>query len=204
MVLAALLSYVAHAQELTMSYGQISCFCPQTGQTIAGSQATYLDFYDGYLRHPLYGKFVATQLNNDGSTTYIPTRSAGTPACEVVAILVSSDYQRMEERIVSTIGNMSLNMINTYTSMGEGRQPAQRWLNANAVASSDYGGSSSSSSSGTCRSCGGTGVSKTPNTGGSRSTWVAYYNSSGTHCPYCNGYSAHFHNRCASCNVPRY
>lgn len=74
----------------------------------------------------------------------------------------------------------------------------------------DSGSSSSRSSrsnshnSGTCSSCGGTGVSPTPNTGGSRSSWVAHYNSSGQDCPYCNRYDSHFHDRCASCNVPRY
>ncbi len=54
-----------------------------------------------------------------------------------------------------------------------------------------------------CSQCGGTGVSKTPNSGGSLSSWVAYYNSSGTKCPYCGAYTSHYHDRCSNCNVPR-
>lgn len=81
-----------------------------------------------------------------------------------------------------------------------------------STGSSSYDSGSSSRSSrsrnnhnsGTCSSCGGTGVSPTPNSGGSRSSWVAHYNSSGEDCPYCNRYDSHFHDRCASCNVPRY
>ncbi|MDE6266762.1 MAG: hypothetical protein K2M07_05365 [Muribaculaceae bacterium] len=53
-----------------------------------------------------------------------------------------------------------------------------------------------------CRKCGGTGVNKTPNSGGSRPNWVAWYNKAGTECPYCGRYTAHYHDRCASCNVP--
>lgn len=73
----------------------------------------------------------------------------------------------------------------------------------------DWGSPSSSSStrrssSGSCSSCGGTGVSKVANTGGSLHNWVAYYNSSGTKCPYCNLYSKHFHDKCPSCNTPSY
>ncbi len=63
-------------------------------------------------------------------------------------------------------------------------------------------GNSNSSGKG-CSKCGGTGVSKTPNSGGSRGSWVAYYNSAGTKCPYCGGYTSHYHDRCANCNVPR-
>lgn len=63
-------------------------------------------------------------------------------------------------------------------------------------------GNSNSSSKG-CSKCGGTGVSKTPNSGGSRSSWVAYYNPAGTKCPYCGGYTSHYHDRCSNCNVPR-
>lgn len=85
-----------------------------------------------------------------------------------------------------------------------------RRIYVSSGSSYDSGSSSSSSrsrsnhNSGTCSSCGGTGVSPTPNSGGSRSSWVAHYNSSGEDCPYCNRYDSHFHDRCASCNVPRY
>lgn len=75
----------------------------------------------------------------------------------------------------------------------------------------DWGSSSSSSSSssqhsssGVCTSCRGTGVSPIPNSGGSLSSWVAHYNSQGNRCPYCGSYTKHFHDKCSSCNVPRY
>ncbi|MBD5386942.1 hypothetical protein HDR70_03535 [bacterium] len=70
------------------------------------------------------------------------------------------------------------------------------------------GGSSGSSRSsskrkGSCSYCGGTGVSKTPNSGGSKAVWVAYYNKSGESCPYCNRVTKHYHDRCSHCNIPR-
>lgn len=63
---------------------------------------------------------------------------------------------------------------------------------------------SRSTSSGSCSRCGGTGVDPTANSGGSLSSWVAYYNTSGTQCRYCNSYTGHYHDRCSSCNVPTY
>ncbi|MDE5886235.1 MAG: hypothetical protein K2H46_01475 [Muribaculaceae bacterium] len=68
-------------------------------------------------------------------------------------------------------------------------------------ASGSSGGSSTSSKTG-CSKCGGTGVNKTPNSGGSLQSWVAYYNSNGSKCPYCFRYTSHYHDRCPSCNVP--
>lgn len=143
---------LVYAQK-TISYGQVSCFCPQTGQTLGGGGAIAITFYDGYISHPLYGKLYATQRNIDGSVTYVPKNIAGTPAMQLNAVLVSADYQRMEERITSSLGYTSMNMINSYTSMGEdGGRAAQRW--ADAEAASRRGGSSysrdrsSSSSSG--------------------------------------------------------
>lgn len=70
--------------------------------------------------------------------------------------------------------------------------------------SGSSGSSKRRSSGGICSSCGGTGVSPTPNSGGSRSSWVAHYNSQGNKCPYCGSYTKHFHDKCSSCNVPRY
>lgn len=191
--------------QKTISYGQVSSFCPQTGQTLGGGGAIAITFYDGYISHPMYGKLYATQRNYDGSVTYVPKGFAGTPAMQLNAVLVSADFQRMEERITSSLGYASMNMINSYTSMGEDEgRSAQRWADANAA--SRRGGSSyrNDHDDGLCRSCGGTGVSKTPNSGGSLSSWVAYYNSQGTKCPYCRSYTKHFHDKCASCNVPRY
>lgn len=137
--------------QTTISYGQISSFCPQTGQMLGGGGAVAITFYDGYISHPLYGKLYATQRNNDGSVTYVPRGFAGTPAMQLNAVLVSADLQRMEERITSSMGYASMNMINTYTSMGEdGGIGAQRWLDANAASrrgdSSDRRNRSSSSS----------------------------------------------------------
>lgn len=60
--------------------------------------------------------------------------------------------------------------------------------------------SNSHNNSTTCKSCGGTGVSKSPVHG--LASWAAYYNSSGTRCPHCGSYESHMHDRCASCNVP--
>lgn len=190
--------------QTTISYGQISCYCPQTGQMLGGGGAVAITFYDGYIKHTLYGKLQAVQQNSDGSITYVPTGFAGTPAVQCNAVLVSSDLQRMEERMTSTIGNMSLNMINTYTSMGEdGGRAAQNWANAQAASRRGSVGSNRHEDR-ECRICGGTGVSKTPNSGGSRSSWVAYYNSAGNKCPYCGGYTSHYHDRCSHCNVPNY
>lgn len=192
------------SSQSTISYGQISSFCPQTGQMLGGGGAIAITFYDGYISHPLYGKLQAAQRNYDGSITYVPTRFAGTPALQLNAVLISSDLQRLEERMTSTMGNMSLNMINTYTSMGEdGGRAAQRVTEAQ-VASNRGDSNSRRREYGGCRSCDGTGVSKTPNSGGSLSSWVAYYNSQGSKCPYCGSYTGHFHDKCSSCNVPSY
>lgn len=62
--------------------------------------------------------------------------------------------------------------------------------------------SRSHSSNGTCTQCNGTKINPTPNTGGSRYNWVAYYNRANNKCPYCGKYSQHYHDRCYHCNVP--
>ncbi|MBR1546661.1 MAG: hypothetical protein IJ633_07720 [Prevotella sp.] len=204
--------------QTTISYGQISSFCPQTGQTLGGGGAIAITFYDGYIYHPLYGNLYAAQRNNDGSITYIPQSFAGTPAMQLNAVLVSADRQRMEERITSSLGYASLNMINSYTSMGEdGGRAAQRWSDANAASQrggSSYSNERSSSSSnyssersrskGICSICGGTGVNPNQSSGGSLSSWIAHFNPNGTQCPYCRRYNSHSHDKCSHCNVPRY
>ena len=189
--------------QTTISYGQISSYCPQTGDMLGGGGAVAITFYDGYIYHPMYGNLTAVQRNSDGSTTYVPAGTAGTPAVQLNAVLVSANRQKMEERITSTMGYMSLNMINSYTSMGEdGGRAAKSWMDAEG-ASRRGGTGTRRSNDGTCRSCGGTGVSKTPNSGGSSTSWVAYYNTQGSKCPYCGGYTGHYHDRCSRCNVPR-
>lgn len=191
--------------DRTISYGQISSYCPQTGQMLGGGAVIAVTIGDGYIIHPLYGEMYEAGTNMDGSTTYIPSGYAGTPAMQCNAVLISANLQSLEERMTSTMGNMSLNLINTYTNAGEdGGRYAESWSNAQAASRS--GGSSgrnSRYSSGVCSSCGGTGVNKMPNSGGSRTNWVAYYNQSGSECPYCGRYTSHYHDKCASCNVPR-
>lgn len=192
--------------QTTISYGQISSYCPQTGQTLGGGSVTAITFYDDYIYHPMYGKLYAAQQNNDGSITYLPSGFAGTPGMQLNAVLVSADRYRMEERMTSSLGYASINMINTFTSMGEdGGRAAQRWADANAASqrgSSRYYDDEDDDDG--CSSCGGTGVDPTPNSGGSRTSWVAYYNTQGNRCPYCGRVTQHFHDRCSSCNVPRY
>ena len=204
-IFAICISILSYAEERTFSYGPISSYCPKTGQTLCGGSVISVTIGDGYIIHSLYGRLNAVQLNYDGSTTYMPSDFAGTPSLQMNCVLVSSDLQRLEERMTSSIGNMSINIINSYTSAGEdGGRYAQNW--ANAQAASRRGSTSTRedrhSSSGTCSACGGTGVNKTPNSGGSLHNWVAYYNSSGTKCPYCNRVDQHFHDKCPRCNTP--
>lgn len=202
-ILLLLVSIGVFAQR-TISYGQISCYCPQTGSTLGGGRATAITFYDDHIVHPMYGKLYAAQRNNDGSVTYLPSGFAGTPGMQLNAVLVSADYYRMEEHMTSSLGYASINMINSYTSMGEdGGRAAQRWADANAASQRGSSRYDRDNDDGECRSCGGTGVNPSPNSGGSRTTWVAHYNSRGNKCPYCKGYSEHFHDRCAHCNIPR-
>ena len=75
--------------------------------------------------------------------------------------------------------------------------------NSSSSSSSSRSRSSSSSRS-SCSRCGGTGVDPSPSSGGGLSSWVKYYNSDGVKCPYCGRYNSHLHNRCSTCNVPRY
>lgn len=66
----------------------------------------------------------------------------------------------------------------------------------------DSNGSSSNRSTrgnSTCSFCGGSGVDRSSNTGGSLTSWVKYYNNSGRKCPYCGGYTEHFHDKCPHC-----
>lgn len=63
---------------------------------------------------------------------------------------------------------------------------------------------SSSSSRSICSTCNGTKITPQQSSGGSHYTWVAYYNKEGNRCPYCNKFNEHFHNKCPSCNVPKY
>ena len=76
-------------------------------------------------------------------------------------------------------------------------------LNMNVDNSS--GSKSRSSSRSTCSSCGGTGVDRAAlSNWGGVSSYLGYYNSSGSRCPYCNRMDQHYHSKCTKCNVPRY
>lgn len=194
--------------DRTFSFGQISCYSPQTGLVSGGGTVISLTVGDGYIIHPMYGKMKKGQTNYDGSVAYYPSGYSGTPMAQLQGILLSADLQRMEEHLTSTYGGMTLQMINTYTNAGEdGGRYANSYSDALRV-SNDRShdreiNRESRRSSGGCSSCGGTGVNERPNTGGSRTNWVAHYNHRGTKCPYCGGYTEHFHDKCAHCNVPR-
>lgn len=204
----SILTLIPVNADRTFSFGQISCYSPQTGLVSGGGAVISLTVGDGYIIHPLYGKLYEGQTNYDGSVAYYPTGLAGTPMAQLQGVLLSADLQQMEEHMTSTYGGMTMQMINTYTNAGEdgGRYAdnySKAWASSNDRSKDrgEYG--NSKSSNGSCSCCGGTGVNKTPNSGGSRSNWVAYYNRAGNECPYCNKYTSHFHDKCAHCNVPR-
>lgn len=50
------------------------------------------------------------------------------------------------------------------------------------------------------------GVNPYPQSVQPSSSWIGHYNTSGVKCPYCDNYntSSHWHEKCSSCNVPRY
>lgn len=194
--------------DRTFSFGQISCYSPQTGLVSGGGAVISLTVGDGYIIHPMYGKLYQGQTNYDGSVAYYPSGYSGTPMAQLQGILLSADLQTMEEHLTSTYGGMTAQMINTYTNAGEdgGRYAnsyADAWRSSNDRSHDGDIRRGSRNSSGTCSSCGGTGVNKSPNSGGSRTNWVAYYNQSGNKCPYCGSYTSHYHDKCARCNVPR-
>ncbi|MCM1520924.1 MAG: hypothetical protein NC098_09075 [Lachnoclostridium sp.] len=200
-IISLIIAFTALADR-TFSFGQISCYSPQMGLVSGGGAVISLTVGDGYIIHPMYGKLYEGQTNSDGSVAYYPSGYAGMPMAQLQGVLLSADLQRMEEHLTSSYGGMTVQMINTYTNAGE---DGGRYANSysEAWSASNRGGRTRDDYSEECSSCGGTGVSKTPNTGGSRSNWVAYYNPNGTKCPYCKRYTSHFHDRCARCNVPR-
>lgn len=205
LILSVILATVSALADRTFSFGQISCYSPQTGLVSGGGAVISVTIGDGYIILPLYGKLYEGQTNYDGSVAYYPSGYAGSSLAQLQGILISADLQRMEEHLTSTFGGMTCQMINTYTNAGEdgGRYAnsySEGWLKSQ---NSRHDHSGSNSHSGSCSYCGGTGIDKTPNTGGHRTEWVGYYNSPGNKCPYCSGYTSHFHDRCMKCNVPR-
>ena len=67
----------------------------------------------------------------------------------------------------------------------------------------------SSQTTNSCRSCNGTGIDPSPSFENcdhypGRASFLGYYNSSGSRCPHCGRYTKHYHDKCSSCNIPRY
>lgn len=75
---------------------------------------------------------------------------------------------------------------------------AEAWkaTESTIVTSPSSSSSSSSYSTSNCPYCNGTGVTLSPSSGGNMSNMVAYYNSQGQKCPYCNSYTKHYHTKC--------
>ena len=93
--------------------------------------------------------------------------------------------------------------ISNWASVSAKQMTDKIWGNSSSSRSSSSSKSSNNRNH-SCSNCGGTGVDPTPNSGGSLHNWVAHYNSSGTKCRYCGRYTKHYHDKCASCNVPKY
>lgn len=193
--------------DRTFSFGQISCYSPQTGLVQGGGAVITITVGDGYIIHALYGKLYAASRNRDGSTMYLPSQFAGTPMARLQAVLISGDLQRLEERMTSSYGGMTLQMINTYTNAGEdGGRYANSWANAQA-ASNDRSHDreirqKSRRNSGSCSRCNGTGIdpvcidTSMPSSKTGSSKIPAY-----TKCPYCKETKSHdhWHWRCIEC-----
>lgn len=193
--------------DRTFSYGQISCYSPQTGMISGGGAVITVTIGDGYIIHTLYGTLYAASHNMDGSTTYLPSGMAGTPMAQLQGILISSDLQRLEEHLTSTFGGMTCQMINTYTNAGEdGGRYANSWANAQAV-SNDRSHDreirrESRRSSGSCSRCHGSGIdpicidTSLPSSKTGSSKIPAY-----TKCPHCGATKSydHWHWRCIEC-----
>lgn len=201
-----------NAQSFTGSYALVSTYCPQTNTSNYGMNSMWIEFYDTYIIAFPYGKLFRSAINLDGSSTYMPVGNAGNASLgQLEAIVVSSDKSQVQEYLVSTNLGLTLNMIESFKFIGEGKEPFETYmqslLNSSQGDSGYEGGRSSRRSqrgASTCSACGGTGVDPTPNSGGSRVSWRAYYNPNGTRCPYCGGYTEHWHNKCLECNHPRY
>lgn len=198
------LSCVSLAAQRTFSFKMQSSYCPQTGQYNNQLAVAVLSVYDDYIVFNNC-KYVKSQRNMDGSTTYLPVGNSGLDFYQVNAILVSSNLNVVEEHVTSTVGYMSLNMINTYGVVAEDDGDyAMRYSQAYQD-SRRGGGSGSNNRSSTCSKCNGTGVDPTYlQYWGGVTSFLGHYNSNGNKCPYCGKYSQHYHSKCTRCNVPKY
>lgn len=206
-LISCIISLAASADR-TFSFGQISCWSPQTGLVSGGGAVITITVGDGYIIHTLYGTLYAASRNADGSTTYLPSGFAGTPMAQLQGVLISADLQQLEEHMISSFGGMTCQMINTYTNAGEdGGRYANNWANAQAV-SNDRSRDreirrESRRSSGTCSRCHGTGIDPScidtsmPSSKTGSNKIPAY-----TKCPYCNETKSydHWHWRCIECH----
>lgn len=115
---------------------------------------------------------------------YIPCFACGqTGRCSVCN---EEGYYMITTSYMNAYGNINTSRLSDFDSSSGSR-----------------GSSSSRSSKGSCGYCNGTGVDPQPCDAG-RSTWKAYYNTSGSKCPHCGRYDSHMHDRCPRCNVPKY
>lgn len=198
------LSFVSIEAQRTFSFKLQSSYCPQTGSYESQLGVAVLSLFDGYI---LFNncKYVKSQRNMDGSTTYLPTGNSGLDFYKVNAILVSSNLNVIEEHVTSSVGYMALNMINTYSVVADDDgEYAMRY--SQVYQDSKRGGySGSENSNSTCSKCNGTGVDPTYlQYWGGVASFLGHYNSNGNKCPYCGKYSQHYHSKCTKCNVPRY
>lgn len=202
--LLSLICITLHAQR-TFSYKMTSSYCPQTGAMNSPMGVAIVTIDDDYVTFN-NKKFRYYQRNMDGSSTYLPTDNSGMGFYQVDALLVSQNLQAIEERVTSSVGNMSLNMINTYGLVAEDDgQYAMTY--GQAYTESKRGGRSNGGNNNrsTCSICGDTGVDPSYlEYWGGRANWLGYYNQNGNKCPYCGRYSTHYHSKCSHCNVPRY
>lgn len=192
--------------QVSKSYMYSHTIDAQTGQMSSVGTTyhmTYYTFYDDYVETSLGRKYARVSRNQDGSVNYASNPDPNMSMADVVALVVSSDYSKVVEVMNSTFMGMTLTSYSYYNYVADGKDASYQNAETNRRINSQSD-RRNSRDSGNCSSCGGTGVNPTPNSGGSRTSWVAHYNSAGSKCPYCGKYTKHFHDRCARCNVPRY
>lgn len=80
-----------------------------------------------------------------------------------------------------------------------------RYYDSKGTSSDDKPVQRKSSTTKGCSQCK-RGVNPYPQSVQPSTSWIGHYNSSGVKCPYCDNYntSSHWHEKCSSCNVPRY
>ena len=122
-------------------------------------------------------------------------------------VVLQSDFSAMSVQNGSAYTEFYTNSYETQQKhYAENHRYSTSGIDYNSIYQDIFGTSSGTSSSpskrrgGICKRCNGTGIDPVP--GGGSSSWAAYYNNSGTVCPYCKRSNGHMHDRCASCNTP--